>query len=66
MACMKCEYNVVRNIRNATTSIGRGADGLVELIVVLNVGYGRPILSAFVIDVDLHSIVRGDIIISVL
>ena len=54
IACMEGEYNIVSNVVDTITAICRRADGLVELIGVLNIGYRGSILSTFVINVDLY------------
>lgn len=54
IACMEGEYNIVSNVVDTITAICRRADGLVELIGVLNIGYRGFILSTFVINVDLY------------
>ena len=54
IACMEGEYNIVSDVIDTTTAICRRADGLVELIVVLNIGYRGSILSTFVMNVDLY------------
>ena len=53
IASVECEKNIISHIRDAAAAIGGGADGEVELGVVLDVRYRGAVLGAFVVDVDL-------------
>ena len=53
IASVERKKNVVSDVGDTASTVRRCVDGLVKLVVVLNIGYRRSILSTFVVYVDL-------------
>ena len=66
LTSMECKHNIVCDIRDTSTSIGRAVDSCVKLVIILNIWCNRSIGRAFVVNVDLSSAISGAQVKSVL